>query len=186
MRIFRLAVLGHHRYEMKKKKKRFSGACKVLYDDRQWNGVCSNENLSVSYPFNGDIFLFSCNSYLLLQSHNLFVMRLNKESKNKRENESEYFPGANSSIAMSYNEFKWKPLTGQINCLGTSLRSSRPYHHSGSWLNTWEDRRFFFVFKIRTKNRSRHPFLKHFTDRTSTCGNRRIDTGVKISGRNHP
>ena len=129
-----------------KKKKRFSGTCKVLYDDRQWNGVCSNENLSVSYPFNGDIFLFSCNIYLLMQSHNLVVMRLNKESENKRENGSEDFPGANSSIAMSYNEFKWKPLTGQINCLGTSLRSSRPYHHSGSWLNTWEDRLFFFCF----------------------------------------
>ena len=105
MRIFRLAVLGHHRYEMKKKK-RFSGTCKVLYDDRQWNGVCSNENLSVSYPFNGDIFLFSCNIYLLLQSHNLFVMRLDKESENKRENESEYFPRASSSIRMSYNAFR--------------------------------------------------------------------------------
>ena len=107
MWIFRLAVLGHHRYEMKKKKReRFSGTCKVLYDDRQWNGVCSNENLSVSYPFNGDIFLFSCNIYLLLQSHNLFVMRLDKESENKRENESEYFPRDSSSIRMSYNAFR--------------------------------------------------------------------------------
>ena len=92
----------------------------------------SNENLSVSYPFNGDIFLFSCNIYLLLQSHNLFVVRLNEESENKRENESEYFPRARSSIRMSYNAFKRKPLTGQINCLGTSLRSSRPDHHAGS------------------------------------------------------
>ena len=130
-----------------KKKKRFSGTCKVLYDDRQWNGVCSNENLSVSYPFNGDIFLFSCNIYLLLQSHNLFVMRLNKESENKRENEREYFPRASSSIRMSYNAFKRKPLTGQINCLGASLRSSRPDHHSGSWLNTWEDRLFFLLLR---------------------------------------
>ena len=145
MRIFRLAVLGHHRYEMEKKK--FSGTCKVLYDDRQWNGVCSNENLSVSYPFNGDIFLFSCNIYLLLQSHNLFVMRLDKESENKRENESEYFPRASSSIRMSYNAFKRKPLTGLINCLGTSHRSSRPDHHSGSWLNTWEDRLFFLLLR---------------------------------------
>ena len=92
----------------------------------------SNENLSVRYPFNGDIFLFSCNIYLLLQSHNLFVMRLDKESENKRENESEYFPGANSSIRMSYKAFKRKPPTGQINCLDASLRSSRPDHHSGS------------------------------------------------------
>ena len=75
----------------------------------------SNENLSVRYPFNGDIFLFSCNIYLLLQSHNLFVMRLNKVSENKKETGSEYFPGANS-IKMSYNAFKRKPLTGQINC----------------------------------------------------------------------
>ena len=92
----------------------------------------SNENLSVRYPFNGDIFLFSCNIYLLLQSHNLFVMRLNKESENKRENESEYFPRVSSSIRMSYKAFKRKPLIGQINCLDASLRSSRPDHHSGS------------------------------------------------------
>ena len=102
----------------------------------------SNENLSVRYPFNGDIFLFSCNIYLLLQSHNLFVMRLNKVSENKKETGSEYFPGANS-IRMSYNAFKRKPLTGQINCSGASLSSGRPDQHSGSWLNTCEDRLAF-------------------------------------------
>ena len=76
----------------------------------------SNENLSVRYPFNGDIFLFSCDIYLLLQSHNLFVMRLNKESENKRENESEYFPRASSSITMSRS-----PSNGLLQCLITRL-----------------------------------------------------------------
>ena len=99
MRIFRLAVLGHHRYEMKKKKKDFQVHVKYCT-------MIDSEMESVSYPFNGDIFLFSCNIYLLMQSHNLFVMLLDKESEKKRENESEYFPGANSSIRMSYNEFK--------------------------------------------------------------------------------
>ena len=103
MQIFRLAVLGHNRRKVKKKK---DFQVHVKYCTMIDSKMGSNENLSVRYPFNGDIFLFSCNIYLLLQSHNLFVMRLNKESENKRENESEYFPGANSSIAMSYNEFK--------------------------------------------------------------------------------
>ena len=103
MQIFRLAVLGHNRHEVKKKK---DFQVHVKYCTMIDSKMGSNENLSVRYPFNGDIFLFSCNIYLLLQSHNLFVMRLNKESENKRENESEYFPGANSSIVMSYNEFK--------------------------------------------------------------------------------
>ena len=127
MRIIRLTVLGHHRYE---KKKDFQ--VHVKYCTMTDNKMGSNENLSVSYPFNGDIFLFSCNIYLLLQSYNLFVMRLDKGSENKRENESEYFPRASSSIRMSYNAFKRKPLTGQINYLGASLRSSRPDHHPGS------------------------------------------------------
>ena len=100
-----------------KKKKRFSGTCKVLYDDRQWNGVCSNENLSVSYPFNGDIFLFSCNIYLLMQSHNLFVMRLNKESENKR---------------MKVNTFLGPTVLSQ--CLITSLNENRWLVRSIAWV----------------------------------------------------
>ena len=144
MQIFRLAVLGHNRHEVKKKK---DFQVHVKYCTMIDSKMGSNENLSVRYPFNGDIFLFSCNIYLLLQSHNLFVMRLNKESENKRENESEYFPRVSSSIRMSYKAFKRKPLTGQINCLDASLRSSRPDHHSGSWLNTWEDCLFFLFLR---------------------------------------